>query len=142
MDEGELVSCSWDAFVFCLDSYDPFKFDTHVPYFFSRYTDYWLIMYFAKTQEHIMIPLEDLEDAMKTVESPENIAFGKLLRLYRYRETLEDEVKVVWDDALLSLSHSDSCKQSYKSPDTDLPQRVYYTLKNSFKGIIRQILEE
>ena len=143
LSEEEILSYSWDAFCFCLDSYNSDKFTTHVPYFFSKYTNYWLLIHFAKSDERILIPIEELEETLSLVDEPENIAFGKLLKLYRYRDTLSDEVKVVWDDAYLSLTHTEGDKKrSYKSENIDLPQRVYYTLKQSFKGIIRQILEE
>jgi len=142
MEEGDIVSYSWDVFYFCLDSYDPEKFDTHVPYFFSRYTNYWLLMHFAKIDNGLSIPLEELQETLMVVESPENIAFGKLLKLYTYREVLPEDVKIVWDDAFLSLSHLNSDKQNFKSKDIQLPQKVYYMLKESFKGIIKLILEE
>ena len=142
MEEGELLSNSWDVFFFCLENYNSDKFDTHIPYFFSRYTNYWILMYFAKSDEGIHIPIEDLEETLKTVEDPENIAFGKLLKLYRFRDTLPESSKPVWDDSFLSLSVMNSDKENYKSVDNKLPQKVYYMLKESFKGIIKCILEE
>ena len=141
-DETELLSNSWDAFIFCIDSYDTKKFNTHIPYFFSKYINYWLLMHYAKKDEGVHIPLEDLEDTLKTIEDPHNIAFGKLLRLYRMRDSIPEESKVVWDDAFLSLSNSNSDRENYKSTDIQMPQKVYYTMKKSFKGIIRFILEE
>ncbi len=141
MDEGELISNSWDIFIFCLDSYDVEKFDTPIPYFFARYTRYWLLTYYAKNDEGILIPLEDLEDTLKTIEDPQNIAFGRLLKLYRYRDTLLEDTKLVWDDAFLSLNYTKRDGDNYRSKEIGMADSTYLKLKQSFKGIIKLILE-
>ncbi len=142
MDKGELISNSWDIFIFCLDSYDVEKFDTHIPYFFARYTRYWLLTHYAKKEEGILVPLEDLEDTLKTIEDPQNIAFGRLLKLYRYRDTLPEDSKLVWDDALLSINYTDRKRDNYRSKKIGMADSTYLKLKQSFKGIIKFILEE
>ena len=99
-------------------------------------------MYYAKRDEGVHLPLEELEETLTIVSSPENIAFGKLLKLYKMRDALPEDSKFIWDDAFLSLSNNNSDKENYRSSDIQLPKKVYYKLKESFKSIIYFILKE
>jgi len=136
----ELLSNSWDVFVFCLDYYDPIKFSSPVPHFY-RYIKYWLLMWHAKKDESICLPIEELADTLTIIDSPENIAFGKLLKLYNMREAIPDNNKVVWDDAFLSLSYTKKKSDNYRSEKIGMDYNTYRRLKLSFKGIIRYVLE-
>ena len=140
LDKDEILSISWDIFTYCLDNYNPDLYVHPLPYFY-RYTNYWLFIYFSKKDEGLFLPIEELEDALKIVDSPENIAFGKLLKLYKMRETIPDDSKVVWDDAFLSLSNSNRRRDNYRSKEIGMNSNTYLKLKQSFKGLIRFVLE-
>lgn len=140
LEKEELLSISWDIFIYCLDNYNPALYAHPLPYFY-RYTNYWLFIYFSKKDEGLFLPIEELEDTLKIVDSPENIAFGKLLRLYKMRETIPDDSKVVWDDAFLSLNNSERKRDNYRSKEIGMGSNTYLKLKRSFKGLIRFVLE-
>jgi len=99
-------------------------------------------MHYAKKDEGVHIPLEDLEDTLKTIEDPHNIAFGKLLILYKFRDTLPESSKLVWDDAFLSLNYTDRKRDNYRSKKIGMNNSTYLKIKECFKGIIKLILEE
>lgn len=138
-EEGELLSLSWDIYIFCLDHYIPEKL-TPVPKFFFEYTRYFLLMYYAK-QQSIRVPLEELQEVLELIEEPENIAFGMLLRLYEFREVIPDDCKIVWDDAYLSLSNSGRNRERFKSKGVGMSDACYRRMKHSFEAIITLLLK-
>ncbi len=139
-DESEIISTSWDTFLFCLESYNPVKYNTPIVYFFFKYTKYWLFMHYAKKEEGIFLPLEEVEETLGIVDEPQNIVFNKLLQLYKLREVLPDEHKIVWDDAFMSLSKSKKYRYSSKNPG--MSSDAYTKVKKGFKSLIEFILKE
>ena len=140
-DESEIISTSWDTFLFCLESYNPVKYNTPIVYFFFKYTKYWLFMHYAKKEEGIFLPLEEVEETLGIVDEPQNIVFNKLLQLYKLREVLPDEHKKTWDDAFMSLSKEDKHNKGSIGYH-GLTQSAYYNLKRAFKEIQTDILKK
>ena len=134
----EILSLSWDAFMFCLDKYSILK-NTPVPIYFYSFTRYFLLIHFAKEQG-ITVPLEELVDTLGLVNSDENIMFGRLLRMHQVRSCLPEEHQFVWDDAYLSMSKHIMDKKGV-SDLYGLTQNTYYNLKRSYVSIITFLLK-
>jgi len=134
----EILSLSWDAFMFCLDKYDIPK-NTPIPIYFYSFTRYFLLIHFAKEQG-VTVPLEELVDTLELVNSDENIMFGRLLRMHQIRCCLPGEHQFVWDDAYRSLDPADQYKKAPEKFFT-LTKNTYYNLKRSYVSIITFLLK-
>jgi len=135
-EEGELLSISWDAFYFSLESYK--EGNPLIPSHFHNYTRYFLLMKYAK-EERVHIQLEELKDTLMLVYSPENVAFDKLLTLHQFRDVIPDKYKVIWDDATQSLSSKIMDRK--KTYNHGLDDNIYRRIKESYIPIIKLILE-
>lgn len=130
----ELLSMSWDAFMFCLKYY---KQGYPLAKHFHEYTKYHLLIKYAK-EEKVSLPLEELKETLSLVETPQNIMFEKLLTLRQFRDVIPERYKIVWDDATLSLSSKISDR--VKTPNHGLDDNLYVKLKESYIPIIKLIL--
>jgi hypothetical protein len=134
---NEILSLSWSAFEFCLKYYKP-KFD-NIPNFFHSYTRYFLFNHYAKKDEGIRIPFDELKTILYQFPTPQNQQFDRLLTLYQYRDVIPERYRKVWDDATLSLDPSK--KRRVFDPDgSGLDVNTYRHMKNSFVPIIKLIL--
>ena len=133
-----VLSFSWDTFHFCIEQYK--NYEIPIPKHFYEYSRYFLLNYYAK-QNHLLIPTEELVETLSIVPCSENITFIKLLQLQQMRETLPQEFRGVWDDALGSLHSSPQSCYTEKGM-YGLPRQVYFNLKKAFKPLIVFTLEK
>jgi len=68
-EETELISLSWDIFLFCLGHYKEVAYGIKgsIPKHFYEYTRYFLLMHYAK-QQSVRVPLEELKEVLELVE--------------------------------------------------------------------------
>ena len=136
----QVLSLSWECFEYCLLMHDT-SYDSFLGRFFKS-TRYYLLMKFAKDNS-VRVPLEELKEILKIDNSPESLLFDNLLTLYQFRDCLpNDNSRVVWDDACMSLSNNLNYKRRTKKSKygTGMDDLVYRRMKESFIPIIKLIL--
>jgi len=130
----EVLSLSWDAFYYCLESY---KWGgNNIPEHFYKYTRYWMLNHYA-VKDTVRVPLEEFEEIMKLAEEPATRAFSILAKLHRLKLAVPEKYRVMLDDALLSL-HNESVysNKGKKSKCPGVRSSAYYEIKEIFKSII------
>jgi hypothetical protein len=128
----ELTSLSWDCFLFCLKYYN-FKQNIPLPNHFHSYTKYFLLTTFKKNK------LESCHEYFKEGLTYEPSVFEHLDDLKKFKESLPNEYKCVFDDALMSMS--DSNKNKMKRHDsTKLTHTQYNESKKIMKMTIHYLL--
>ncbi len=130
--EGEILSVSWDIFEFGLEYY---VIGYSVPEHFYTHTKYFLLNQYAK-KENVFLPLEDLEKLLNMYPNPTSNAFVKILDLHRFSDCIPKEHKVVWDDALLSLSPADKDRHRTRGK-IGMSDESYRRLKDAYRVMIR-----
>lgn len=137
--QSEILSMSWDAFIFCLDQYSDYSIP--VPKFFSNCTKYFMLNYYAK-KENVFLPLDELKETLSFVHNPETCGFERLLTLQQFREIIPEKYKFVWDDATQSLgSESRKSKQNSLSKEKNMTQATYYGVRDCLIEIIKFIIK-
>ena len=130
----EVLSMSWDAFMFCIDYYkEGYPLAKH----FHEYTKYHLLIKYAKA-ERVQLPLEELKETLSLFDTPENVLFDRLLTLRQFRDVLPDKHKIVWDDATQSLYGENKDKK--KTKRMGMGDSTYNRVKEGFIPIIKLIL--
>ena len=140
--EQQVISLSWECFEYCLLMYDT-SYDSFLGRFF-RSVRYYLLIKFAK-EGTVRVPMEELQEILKMDNSPEAFAFERLLTLYKFRDCLpDDNARIVWDDAVMSLDDADMykvrTKKNGRKYSTGMDNLSYSRLKTSFINIIKLIL--
>ena len=135
-EKEEILSISFDAFLFCLEQYK-IGFESFQGHFYE-YSRYFLLMKYGKVDK-VHLPVKELKEILKMDNSPEGIIFDNLLTLTQFRDCLTDDIKFIWDDAALSLSEShmerkEQCKKSGMSTSS------YAKIKKTFINQIKLIL--
>ena len=142
--EGEILSISFDTFLFCLERYK-IGFGSFQGHFF-KYSRYYLLMKYGKEEREKIdwIPVDELKEIFPSELqcNRKNLfinIFINLLTLTQFRDCLTDDIKFIWDDAALSLSEShmerkEQCKKSGMSTSS------YAKIKGTFINQIKLIL--
>jgi len=136
----QVISLSWECFEYCLSMYDT-SYNNFLGRFYKS-TRYYLLMKFAKDNS-VRVPLEELKEILKIDNSPESLLFDNLLTLYQFRDCLSDDnSRVVWDDAMQSLSSNDKVRtiKAGRKYSTGMDNLSYSRLKSNFINIIKLIL--
>ena len=137
-EPGEVLSISFDAFLFCLDRYLISK-ENSLPKFFYDATRYFLLMKYAKSNK-VLLPIEELKEILKLENDSLNNMFNDMLTISQFRESLtREEEKIVWDDACMSLSkcHMERKEQRKRC---GMSTGEYTRLKRVFINQIKLIL--
>ena len=132
--EEELLSISWDAFMYCLGKYS--DYNVPIAWYFHNFTRYFLLMKYGK-QDRVLINAEELQETLGLVQIPENILFDRLLTLNQFRDVLPEKYQLVWDDATQSLSKTMKEKTHQRN---GIDKNMYSRLKASYIPIIKLIL--
>ena len=136
-DDCELLSLSWDAFMFCLSYYKGNEYA--VPKHFFEYTRYFLLNYYAKA-ENVLLPLGELKEILQLVDSPMNEVFEKLISLQQLKESLPERFQVVFDDAIQSL-HPDDKENIRTRGNLGFSDSTYRAVKEVLKPVICILLD-
>jgi len=142
-EEGEILSISFDAFLFCLEQYN-IKKTSGLNKFFYDAIRYFLLMKYGK-ENKVRLPVKELKEILEMDSSPEGIVFDNLLTLIQFRDCLPNDItRVVWDDAAMSLSSENKYKVRSKKDgtkySTGMDNLVYKRLKEAFINQIKLIL--
>ena len=136
-EKGEVLSISFDAFLFCLERYRE-GFESLLGHFYE-YTRYFLLMKYGKSDK-VRLPLEELQEILRIEDSSINNMFDDMLTLIQFRDSLTKETeKVVWDDACMSLSESHMQRNEQRKV-SGMSTGEYARLKKIFINQIRLIL--
>jgi len=142
-EKEEIISISFDAFLFCLERYNISK-ENSLPKFFYDATRYFLLMKYGKSDK-VRLPLEELQEILRIENIPINNLFDNLLTLAQFRDCLPSEKeRVIWDDAFMSLCDrtSDKIRTILKDRKygTGVEDSTYRKLKNTFINQIKLIM--
>ena len=134
--DGELVSWAFDAFLFCLDRYDP-ESDFTIPGHFSRYTRYWL----SEQRKKIVKREGRIQDDFDLTSIPDSCdnqpTVYCILDLESLRDSLPTSYRVAMDDALTSLASGQS-KEAGKVKR--LSRSRHQEAKRVFKMVVKHLL--
>ncbi len=133
-EQDEMLSLSFDVFLFCLENYkEHYSVISH----FYKYSRYYMMNRYAK-KDKVRIPIDELKEIMSLGVSPIDGTFEKLLTLQQFREVIPEKYLVVWDDACQSLSEA---KQYRVMSKHGMNQNTYVAIKRCLKPIIKLILK-
>ena len=137
-EKEEVISISFDAFLFCLERYNISK-ENSLPKFFFEATRYFLLMKYGKSDK-VRLPVEELQEILRLENNSINNTFDDLLTLTQFRDSLTKETeKVVWDDACMSLSEC-HMERNEQRKVSGMSTGEYSRLKKIFINQIRLIL--
>lgn len=136
-ESHELLSMSWDVFMFCTSYYKDTKYT--IPKHFYEYTRYFLLNYYAK-KESVFLPMSELKEILQLVESPENEVFEKLLALQQLKDALPSKYQVVFDDALQSLHQAPMFNKRTRG-SLGFSDSTYRAIKEILKPVICILLD-
>jgi len=133
----EILSISWDIFLFCLKHYkENYKFSFHC----YRYTKYYLLNKFAK-EGTVRIPLDELKETIAIGEDDsQNATFEQLLTIIQIRNDIPEEYRIIFDDAIQSFD-KEAMPLRTKS-ETGLPDPVYHAVKKVLTSVIRFLVKQ
>jgi len=135
-EENEILSISWDTFIFCIEKYN--NFDVHLPLYFYNFTRYFLLIKYAK-KDRVFLSIDELKETLGIVDNPQNMGFEKLLTWYQFRNVIPDKYKIVWDDATQSLS--DCRRERKRTKYCGIDNNLYCKLKEIYIPMIKLILK-
>lgn len=135
LSQQELLSLSWDCFLFCLQYYKLGR-NIPIPNHFYATTKFFLLSIYHKKMmsEKNKQSMEDVE-----VEEFDLSVFDSLDDLKSFKENLPEEYKLVFDDALMSMS---GCRRSgvRRLKESPLSYYQYCEAKKIMKVIISFLL--
>lgn len=130
----ELVSLSWDCFLFCLKYYDHKKCIPLPNHFFS-YTKFFLLTTFKK--DKLLLKKEDIITDIVTYDLS---IFDHLDDLKMFKKSLPEEYKIVFDDALMSMADCSNKDKVKRHDPTKLTNTQYNESKKMLKIVIYYLL--
>jgi len=133
----EILSLSWDCFEFCLKHFKV-EGNNKVENHFYKYTSYYLLNRYAK-KDRVFLPIDELKGILGVMETPENLAFEKLLTLTQFRNVVPEKYLSVWDDAMQS-TELDLSNRLVTLP-RGINKNVYVVLKKVFVQQIKFLLK-
>lgn len=141
-DETELLSLSWDAFLFCLDRYVDEKYDIYGH--FNTYCRYFLLLHYEGKDKGMdrEVYLEDVKDVISLRTDDPSDAIGKLIELKAFRDSLvQEHQRRIFDHVV--LGEEPELFANLKGERGGIPCYQYYKgfgTKTAFKSIIEYIL--
>lgn len=143
--DEEILSLSWNCFLFSLDRFDMGKI-IRFPQHFCTYSEYYLRNEYkkeAKDQEIIIVD-EHAVNVLKNSSACEQPvgeeARGLLKALSDFHESLPDEYKVVFEDALSSIN-GDPKSKLRRIEKSKLPRHRYNEAKRVFTFFVIHMRE-
>lgn len=139
-DETEIVSLSWDCFLFSISKYD---FDNYQVWpHFRRYSKYFLLLHYSNEQAQLKKDeyLKDFGDVFSEfADEGSNIE-----EIKRFREALPLEEQEIFDNVIFG-DHPPAYKsgefQKKKDRSGGISYYRYYTLKETFKRLIKHLIK-
>ena len=135
----EIIALSWDCFEFCLKHFKVNGINNKVEKHFYNYTSYYLLNRYAK-KDRVFLPIDELKGILGIIESPENLAFEKLLTLTQFRNVIPEKYLVVWDDAVQSQSQATQFQHRTRG-NIGMEDGAYRAVKEVLKNIVGELLK-
>ena len=141
LDEGEILSTSWDAFEYCLERYEEKYF---LPSHFRIYTGFYILNHLVyRNLPNISIDTEDGKRAAEDSIDGTKLIIGEYLVLKQFytvigRE-LGEEYTSIFEDALMSMSPSCFHRRS-REKELKINHYRYTEAKKIFRLIIMLFL--
>jgi len=138
LERQEIISRSWDCFIFSLKKYDSTKI-YGLPNHFYAYTRFYLLMHppYRKDDEEAEQTSEDRK-ITQSIDSEQSI-YENLDELKNFRKALPKEYRMVFDDSVMSLTPVLRDRQFRLSESTISGVR-YQESKRLFKIFIDYLL--
>jgi len=151
-DISVLKCMSWDAFLFCLDRWNP-KGKQSLPAHCYRYTRYWMQNHYSDQRRDLLRRGKlagHIEQAGKAMIDEsitpggnngwDDSAVCKIVDLKTFRKCLPDAYQMIFDDALHSL-HPHTWQRRTNAPK-GVCHSEYYGAKRVMKCVVRFLLGE
>lgn len=133
----EVLSLSWDCFLYCLNEYKPAK-KTPIPYFFFDYSRYFLLNNYAK-KDRVFLPIEELKEILSVSDNNNDMAFEKLLTLAQFSSIVPEKYQIVWSDAMHSTELEKRGNAVVTVPH-GMDRNIYVALKKVFVEQIKFLM--
>jgi len=135
LSKEELLSRSWDCYLFCLNSYKYKNKTITVPNHFIKYTTYYVKK--SKIREY---ESTDKELGNIAVDLKNDKVFEHLEGLTAFKKLLPNEYCIVFDDALMSLTLNKN-DRICRIKETSLSTIRYQESKKVFKWFISFLIK-
>jgi len=140
MGEGELLSVSWDCFLFALNGYKE-KNNINIIQHTNKYTTYGMLIHFVNKNKHPRhVPYSVISEYLIRPERNINL-YGIIEELKSIYEELSSEDRIVFEDALLSMTGNKE-QRLERREKTSLDINTYREIKNMMKGEISLIVND
>jgi len=151
ISKEELLSLSWDCFLFCLNHYKV-KRDIPLPQHFHTYIKFFLTnninkdrkeneKFISTLEENDVINMLHKKLLASFLNDQNNIATDILQQLKSFYFYLDNKYKVVFEDALLSFSPVSNRNKVRRIEKSGLPYYKYSESKKIFKIYISYVVE-
>jgi hypothetical protein len=151
IEKQEMLSLSWDAFVFALKGYK--NFDIPLPFHFNKFLRFYLSRGKKPTQEicvdfqsnyldeddpqngdeHIRLESINLDSLVSNIGAIDNIK--------RFHSYLDKDYKVIFEDALSSL-HNNRRARTHRQVESRVAYDRYCEAKKVMKQVVHFLLNE
>ena len=135
VENSEMLSLSWDCFVFCLEKYRPEKKIPILGHSYS-YTNFFLLSWISKKYES-KNKYDDSE--LDNQNDKFDIYYENIDELRRFKDILPEDYKQIFDDALLSMAGRPDGKVGYSKSEA-YSKYKYQEAKKAFKFVIDFLL--
>jgi len=136
LEKSEMLSKSWDCFLFCLEHFKPHKKNISVPNHFYSYTFFYLKI--QKTEKKNDV-LNQQQSEKNWIDSNFDIIYSVMDELRNFRNNLDDNYSSIFDDALMSLIPYKKDRQ-YRIKKSNISLIRYQESKKIFKIVIDYLL--
>ena len=137
----ELLSLSWECFMFCFERFD-FEKEVPIPNHFYSYTKFFLMPYSPHNKDYIFRfngDGDDIHNIITTDHKDLDIYYSHLDEIKSFRSILNNDYKMVFDDAFMSMAPSNTDRKD-RMKECPLPHLRYRESKRIFKLIIDFLL--
>lgn len=136
----ERLSLCWDCFVFCLHHYHPEK-NIPLPNHFYGYTKFFLLSWLSEKGKSTS------KNANMTAEIEDgnhdrlDLLYDQIDELRKFKETIPNDYKEIFDDALMSMAGRPKDKVAYRK-SSNYGYYKYCEAKKVFKLVIDFLLRK
>jgi hypothetical protein len=135
IDPKEILSLSWDCFQFCMKHYKPHR-TIPLPNHFYSYTRFYLASEYFKDSNKAS-DVKEQEKKFTDAPKEELEAIFHLEELKQFHSILPDHYKIIFEDALLSMTGPMKDRIRRKE---GMPYSQYFESKKVFKIVIDYLL--
>jgi hypothetical protein len=139
IEEKEALSITWDCFLYALSK---FSFDKkiNIQQHFYTYTKFYILTDWQKQKRKVLTDNVDGIKHSNNLSENWELKFELTDLLIKFRNTLDQKYKKIFDDALTSMS---SCKRNRThNKDVGIPYYKYSEAKKCYRQIIYFLLNK